>query len=389
MPPIFKLAAATATAGAMLALAPTSVSGFNPAPRFSAVSTSNAGGFFSAVSPAPPPAFAAALAVGKRIRRESSRRRPISMTMTETADPQRHHVDAPVGGGGEAAPSQGGKRMAARKVLQAAGTALAWYVASSAAAFAVSSATGGGGGSGAVAAAVRPRRKSNYTGLPILLLAYSLSRKDVKERTRLEGVVPRDPESIKLLADDAEDLAMSWGRPAGWMAYTSVDSIVFLISSRFVGFPYKELSSAASFRSPDFWLASALASAFGFAITTWSRKVGQGYLRSVCASALSPAMQKLFVKPAKTVASVVGMGDGWDLGLTDEARKARRPSIELRKSLSTFQDPDLRGDGSSGDSGGAAFIPPPSSPPPPPPPPPSPGAVDDGGGAPPDLRRSS
>ena len=49
---------------------------------------------------------------------------------------------------------------------------------------------------------------------------------------RLEGVVPRDPESIKLLADDAEDLAMSWGKPAGRMAYTAVDSIVFVIFSR-------------------------------------------------------------------------------------------------------------------------------------------------------------
>ena len=45
-------------------------------------------------------------------------------------------------------------------------------------------------------------------------------------------MVPRDPESIKLLADDAEDLAMSWGKPAGRMAYTAVDSIVFVIFSR-------------------------------------------------------------------------------------------------------------------------------------------------------------
>ncbi|CAM9925189.1 unnamed protein product, partial [Hapterophycus canaliculatus] len=122
---------------------------------------------------------------------------------------------------------------------------------------------------------------------------------------RLEGVVPRDPESIKLLADDAEDLAMSWGKPAGWMAYTSVDSIIFLIfARRLAGFPFKEVSSAASFQSPDFWLASALASAFGFAIITWSRKVGQGYLRSVCASALSPAMHRLFVRPAKVKLSL-------------------------------------------------------------------------------------
>lgn len=40
-----------------------------------------------------------------------------------------------------------------------------------------------------------------------------------------------------------------------------------------------------------------------------------------------------FLHPRQAVASVAGMGDGWDLGLTDEQRKARRPSIELRKSL--------------------------------------------------------
>lgn len=28
---------------------------------------------------------------------------------------------------------------------------------------------------------------------------------------------------------------MSWGKPAGWMAYTSVDSIVFLMFSRYSG----------------------------------------------------------------------------------------------------------------------------------------------------------
>lgn len=47
-------------------------------------------------------------------------------------------------------------------------------------------------------------------------------------------MVPRDPESIKLLADDAEDLAMSWGKPAGLMAYTSVDFVVFWFFSRYV-----------------------------------------------------------------------------------------------------------------------------------------------------------
>lgn len=30
---------------------------------------------------------------------------------------------------------------------------------------------------------------------------------------------------------------------------------------------------------------------------------------------------------------MAGMGDGWDLGLTEEERKARPPSIELRKRL--------------------------------------------------------
>lgn len=59
------------------------------------------------------------------------------------------------------------------------------------------------------------------------------SRQKTVEKKRLEGVVPRDPESIKLLAEDAEDLAMSWGKPAGRMAYTSVDSIIFAFFSRF------------------------------------------------------------------------------------------------------------------------------------------------------------
>lgn len=54
----------------------------------------------------------------------------------------------------------------------------------------------------------------------------------VVSRARLEGVVPRDPESVKLLADEAEDLALSWGKPAGLMAYTCVDSIIFVFFSR-------------------------------------------------------------------------------------------------------------------------------------------------------------
>eukprot|EP00752_Nemacystus_decipiens_P013889 g12329.t1 len=277
-----------------------------------------------------------------------------------------------------------GRGAAVKKVVKSAGIALAWYLASSAAAVAVSSAAGG-----AVTSAPLPRKK--YTALPILLIAYALSRKDVKERTRLEGVAPRDPESVKVLADDAKDLAMSWGKPAARMAYTSVDAIVFVIFSRLVGFPFKEIFSVqrlAHFQDPEFWLATILASTIGFAIVSWSRKVGQGYLRSVCASALSPAMQRLVVRPAKAVASVAGMGEGWDLGLTDEQREARRPSIELRKSLSTFKDPDFHGDGGIGDTGGAAFPPPPEQqqqqqqqqP-----------GIDDivNDGAPPDLKRSS
>ncbi|CAM9289683.1 unnamed protein product [Ectocarpus sp. 6 AP-2014] len=264
---------------------------------------------------------------------------------------------------------------AKKKVIKSVGVALAWYLASSAVAVAATAATGG-------AVRPRPRPRMRYTGLPILLMAYALSRGDLKERTRLEGVVPRDPESIKLLADDAEDLAMSWGKPAGLIAYTSVDFIVFSFFSRWVGFPFKELFSAqriAHLQTPDFWVATTLAGAFGFAIVTWTRRVGQGYLRSVCASALSPAMHRLVVRPARAVASVAGMGDAWDLGLTDEQRKARRPSIELRKSLSTFKDPDFHGDGGIGDSGGAAF--------PQAPPPAAAAGVDDG--APPDLKRSS
>ena len=68
------------------------------------------------------------------------------------------------------------------QVVKSAGIALAWYLASSAAAVAVSSATGG-----AVTRAPPPKRK--YTALPILLIAYALSRKDVKERTRCAGAL--------------------------------------------------------------------------------------------------------------------------------------------------------------------------------------------------------
>lgn len=63
-----------------------------------------------------------------------------------------------------------------RQALKSAGVALAWYAASSAAAVAVSTATGG-------AVKTRPPRRK-FTGLPLLLIAYAFSRKDVKERTR-------------------------------------------------------------------------------------------------------------------------------------------------------------------------------------------------------------
>ncbi|CAM9859178.1 unnamed protein product [Pylaiella littoralis] len=296
-------------------------------------------------------------------------------TVTTGDAPAHHHQQADQ----SAASGWRMRRTAGMKVLKSAGVSLAWYAASSAAAAAVSSATGG------AVKARNPRRK--LTGLPLVLIAFALSRKDVKKRTRLEGVVPRDPESVKLLADEAEDLALSWGKPAGLLAYTSVDFIILAFFSRLVGFPFKELFSAqrlVHLQEAEFWVATILASAFGYAFVWWSRRIGQGYLRSVCASALSPTMQRLFIRPAKAVASVAGMGDGWDLGLTEEERKARPPSIELRKRLSTFRDPDFHGDGGEGYSGGAAY--------PPPPPPPSTelglGDVNDDG-APPDLKRSS
>ncbi|CAB1109870.1 unnamed protein product [Ectocarpus sp. CCAP 1310/34] len=345
---------------------------FRPASAFSAAvrptalrSATHPAAFFSAHSSSP----AAARPCRRRTAAECCNVLPMSNMV----------MSAAAAGGRNDGSSEEGKAVVApgraKKVIKSAGVALAWYLASSAVALAATAATGG-------AARARPQPRMRYTGLPILLMAYALSRGDLKERTRLEGVVPRDPESIKLLADDAEDLAMSWGKPAGLMAYTSVDCIVFFFLSRWVGFPFKELVSAqriAHLQTPDFWVATTLAGAFGFAIVTWTRRVGQGYLRSVCASALSPAMHRLLVRPAKAVASVAGMGDGWDLGLTDEQRKARRPSIELRRSLSTFKDPDFHGDGGIGDSGGAAFPQAPS-------PPPAAG-VDDG--APPDLKRSS
>lgn len=45
---------------------------------------------------------------------------------------------------------------------------------------------------------------------------------------RFAGVIPKDEESRQLLADDAYDLAISWGKPAGRIALLLVDLIVFL-----------------------------------------------------------------------------------------------------------------------------------------------------------------
>lgn len=64
-----------------------------------------------------------------------------------------------------------------KKVIKSAGVALAWYLASSAVAVAATAATGG-------AVRARPQPRMRYTGLPILLMAYALSRGDLKERTR-------------------------------------------------------------------------------------------------------------------------------------------------------------------------------------------------------------
>lgn len=118
MPPIFKLgAAAGAAAGAVLALGPAVVSGFNLAPRFSALSTSKTRGFCSA-SPPLSPAFASTLYFGKWDQRESSRNGAADMTMMEVhiAGRQHHHVDARAQQEEDAPRPQGRKRMAAKKV---------------------------------------------------------------------------------------------------------------------------------------------------------------------------------------------------------------------------------------------------------------------------------
>ena len=48
-----------------------------------------------------------------------------------------------------------------------------------------------------------------------------------------------------------------------------------------------------------FWLISESDSVAINHVVSRLRKVGQGYLRSVCASALSPAMHRLVVRPFK------------------------------------------------------------------------------------------
>lgn len=50
---------------------------------------------------------------------------------------------------------------------------------------------------------------------------------------RFEGVIPKDDDSRKLLADDAYDLAISWGKPAGRIAFVAVDLFIFLFFFRY------------------------------------------------------------------------------------------------------------------------------------------------------------
>eukprot|EP00904_Undaria_pinnatifida_P005480 jgi/Undpi1/2061/HiC_scaffold_12.g05447.m1 len=243
-------------------------------------------------------------------------------------------------------------RATPQKVLKSAGVALAWYLGSSAAALAVASVSG---------IPFEPRPRKSLRIAPTLLILYLFSAKNVKKRGRFEGVIPKDEDSRRLLADDARDLAMSWGKPAGRISYTLVDMFVFLFVFRYSGLDFKKLllgGSMAQLLSPDFW---------GF---------GYGYLRSTAASMLAPMMQAAIIKPAKTVASMAGAGSEWDTGLTPAERKGRRSSRELRESLSTFKDVDFTNDGADNS--------PPSSPPPPP--------SKDGGGddaSPPDLKRTS
>lgn len=45
-----------------------------------------------------------------------------------------------------------------------------------------------------------------------------------------DGVVPRDAESREIIAADAHDQAMSYGRPAGRVALLGVDVISFSLA---------------------------------------------------------------------------------------------------------------------------------------------------------------
>lgn len=50
--------------------------------------------------------------------------------------------------------------------------------------------------------------------------------------SRFDGVVPQDDQSRQRLADDAYDMAISWGKPAGRIALLAVDMLSFLLIFR-------------------------------------------------------------------------------------------------------------------------------------------------------------
>ncbi|CAN0354586.1 unnamed protein product [Ascophyllum nodosum] len=76
------------------------------------------------------------------------------------------------------------------------------------------------------------------------------------KKTRFAGVVPQDDQSRQRLADDAYDMALSWGKPAGRIALLAVDTFFFLIIFRFSGYDFSKIlvgRGMEQLRSLEFW----------------------------------------------------------------------------------------------------------------------------------------
>ncbi|CAN0354818.1 unnamed protein product, partial [Ascophyllum nodosum] len=148
---------------------------------------------------------------------------------------------------GSIEPQSSSGKTVVTKAMRAFGLALAWYLASSVAALAVSGATG-------LPYQPRPRRRMPIA--PTLFILYMISDKKIQTRNRFAGVVPQDDQSRQRLADDAYDMALSWGKPAGRIALLAVDTIFFLIIFRFSGYDFSKIlvgRGMEQLRSLEFW----------------------------------------------------------------------------------------------------------------------------------------